>query len=100
MMRPITKKDVKRWKFTWGGIREIKGYFTLGRVIHIGHGWGLYAYAARADGNPGWVNKRTLERRAKLGWPKKRNKKPKQLLQDGPFSLEEMAIAEAIINGG
>lgn len=99
-MRPITKEDVKRWKFIWGEIREIKGYFTLGRVIHIGGKWGLYAYAARTNGNPGWVNKRTLERRAKLGFPKKRKMKPRQMLQDGSFSLDEMAIAEAIINGG
>lgn len=96
-MRPITKEDIKNWRGTWDNIKVFKPDEVLGITVSIGF---YHAYAANENGLPKWVSGRTLAKRRKLGFPKKRKMKPKQMLQDGPFSLDEMAIAEAIINGG
>lgn len=95
MPRPITKKDIKRWR-THLHFRK-SNHSLLG--VYITHRYSDgFAYATRiSDGWPHWVSKKTLEKRKRTGHP---IKKFKAKMREPDFGLEEMALAEAIINGG
>lgn len=96
MARPITKKDITKWK-EWDQITVYKPHPKLGIIVYAPEG-DCYAYSAYNNGLAHWVTKETLEKRKKLGPPAKR--KRKHLMQESMFSLDEMAVAEDIINRG
>lgn len=99
MARPITQKDVKRWKGLWRDVVVMeKPHPKLGIIVYADRDCDMCAYSAYNNGNPKWVTKKTLQNRKRLGPPSKR--KRKLLMQENMFSLDEMAIAEDIINRG
>jgi len=100
MPRPITKKDIKRWRERYSFRLTVKTDEVLGLFIKIPveiGGLSPYAYSAGACGDPIWVSWQTIRKRKRSGHPKK---KPKQFLREPDFGLEEMALAEQIMNGG
>ena len=98
MPRPITKEDIKRWRKTggWDSLKS-KTCPVLGLYVNMDGAYDLYAYSADRYGHPVWCNFKTLMRRKKIGQPKKRIK---QFLREPDFGLEEMALADQIMNGG
>lgn len=95
MRRPITKADIKRWRPYYGfRIRETFG--PLGIVVRFNHRErGNWAYSVDARGQPIFVGEKTIDRRKKLGHPKKR--KARSILPDTMFSLDEMDLACSIM---
>jgi len=93
MPRPITKKDLKLFP-NHRRFNDPK----LGLVVKAAYE-DKFAYQVCAKGYPYaiWVSKKTLRKRQILGHPKKR---VKQIMREPDFGLEEMALAESIINGG
>lgn len=92
MPRPITKADIKRWR----GCFSFKVHVDdrLGLYIETGVFW---SYSAGiGDGAPVWVEKKTIERRKKLGHPATK-RKARQRMPEGNFSLEEMELASSIM---
>ena len=100
MARPITKADVKIWRERYSAARiTIKKYEMLGITIIFNtglRGHRLYSYAADGRGDPIWVCKATILKRARIGRPKKR---PKLIMREPDFGLDEMALAEHIMAG-
>lgn len=97
MPRPLTKED----KLLYEPYYKVKRDKVLGLYIHDLHDDKFpYAYQISGDGNIQWITAQTFKRRQKLGHPKPRKKPIKQMLREPDFGLDEMALAEAIINGG
>lgn len=108
MPRPITKEDIK--KAFAAGIYDkrrfkIKTDDKLCIVVFDKEDriqpWAYACYSTRDGGTYlRWVNARTFKLRQKIGHPKPRKKHIKQMLGEPEFGLEEMALAETIMNGG
>lgn len=96
MPRPITKADIKRWRNHPYLTFRVTHCAVLGITIKR-NGHPYWAYATRANNLPHWVLKGTLQKRKRMGRPKKRYK---QIMKEPDFGLEEMELAEAIMNGG
>lgn len=100
MPRAITKEDIKRIRSAYSdyGFIRIKPHKKLGYIVEIR---GVYAYRV-FENRYGQlilhlVDKKTIDLRKRIGPAKKRIK---QILKDPDFGLEEMALAEAMINDG
>src|SRR5258708_5828391 len=99
---PITKEAVKKcrknthWQSSW----KLRKHKTLGYYLYDpnddmhSHAYSLYEHY----GYPKWISRKAFERRIKLGPIKPRKKYVKQIMREPDFGLDEMAIAERIIN--
>jgi hypothetical protein len=102
MLRPIRQEDWDahhhNWMGTWRLIQDDK----LGLVVYDAYDQNLpYAYRYNDEQQyPNWVTLATFKLRQKLGHPaKKMIKQSHHKLPEPDFGLEEMALAEAIMNG-
>jgi|SRR6266446_1346769 len=99
---PITKEAVKRLRkiFHWDSSWKLRKHKILGYYLYDpsddlrSHAYSLY----REYGFPKWVSRKNFERRIKRGPIKPRKKYIKQIMREPDFGLDEMAIAERIIN--
>ncbi len=106
MTIPITKEVVKKarknsqWPSSW----KLRKHKILGYYLYdtndddiLSHAYSLYSI-----GFPVWVSKKDFQRRIKRlikrGPTKPRKKYIKQIMREPDFGLDEMAIAERIIN--
>lgn len=99
MPRPITKKDANDLMDIGYDVHTTKalGYYVFDRNDHRYP----YAYQMSNDGRRFcWITTGTFNRRKRLGHPQPRKKRLKLIMREPDFGLEEMALAEAIINGG
>jgi hypothetical protein len=109
MPRPITKDDIKKirsFSAMWNERLVVKKHKLLGFYV-LDENDNELPFSYQAFDNPhcgwaglSWITLETFRRRQKLGHPKPRKKAVKQLLREPDFGLEEMALAEAIMNGG
>lgn len=100
MPRAITKEDIKRIRAYYELSLTIKPHEKLGYIVRVNDD--VYAYQVFESRYGGtlllnFVSKKTIDLRKRIGPAKKRIK---QILKDPDFGLEEMALAEAMINGG
>ena len=95
MPRPITKQDIEHWNF-FSDLVKIKKDRVLGIVLMNSV---FFAYSTYNDGSsPIWVSEKTFRKRQKIGHPSPRKKPVKLRMAEGPFSLDEMALAESIMD--
>lgn len=91
--------DIKRWRR--GGLEfRVYTHEKLGlyirRVNVPSYFTATQAYLANNnDGSIRWTTKQALEKRKKLGHPARR--KPRRVMIDSMFSLEEMELASSIM---
>src|SRR5258708_7215220 len=103
MPRPITKEDIKkgRKKHGWTAAWEIRKDKNLGIYLYDSTDY-AYAYACEillTTACPRWITKKQFIRKQKLGHSTKPRKKyVRQIMREPDFGLDEMAIAERIIN--
>ena len=106
MPRPITKEAIKKarksqhWQSQW----KLRKHKILGYYLYDTNDDGIlcHAYSLYKIGFPVWVSRndfqRYIQRRIKRGPIKPRKKYIKQIMREPDFGLDEMAIAERIIN--
>ncbi|SRR6266436_6097827 len=103
---PITKEAIKKCRKTlyWQSQWKLKKHKILGYYLYDpDDDLRSHAYSLYANYNfPNWVSRkdfqRCIQRRIKRGTIKPRKKHIKQIMREPDFGLDEMAIAERIIN--
>jgi len=106
MPRPITKEDIKKGRKEngWGGwpdVWKVRKDKTLGIYLYDPSDR-TFTYACEVylhrHNRPRWITKETFKRKQKRGHSKPCKKHIRQIMREPDFGLDEMAIAEAIIN--
>ena len=100
---PITKEAIKKarknlhWPSNWKLRKhKILGYYLYDPHDNLrSHAYSLYN---KDYSFPNWVSRKDFQRRIKRGPIKPRKKYIKQIMREPDFGLDEMAIAERIIN--
>jgi len=99
---PITKEAVKKLKknLQWQSYWKLRKHKILGYYLYDPND-DLHSHAYSLYGNynfPNWVSREDFQSRIKRGPIKPRKKHIKQIMREHDFGLDEMAIAERIIN--
>src|SRR5258705_12352855 len=105
MPRPLTKKDIAifRKKYGWSKSWTIHKDKKLGIYLYdpsdrdFPFACEMYLHSHNQPW-PRWITAKSFRRKQKLGHSKPRKKRVKQIMSEPDFGLDEMAIAEAIIN--